>query len=172
MFTVQDIKREYERLDSLTENTISKIELEISNRLAKTRGKYCFEYLLKNKKIISEKIVIASFVLTEDEKFFMETIRHEYAHAMRERNYGVNDGESHDFLWKKCCEIVGCKGEATTEATEQQKAVLKNRKEYRIQCFNCGKVWTFHRKCKKMELALSGECFCPYCQSDKFFLEN
>lgn len=36
MFTLQDIKREYERLDFLTGNTISKIELEISNRFSST----------------------------------------------------------------------------------------------------------------------------------------
>ena len=174
MFTIEDIRKEYERLDNETGNNIAKISLEISNRCKTTRGKYCFFQNPIEDEPFKERIVISAFVLKESECDFLDTIRHEYAHAMSVRKYGVNAGNGHGYYWKKCCCIIGCKDETTREATEAQKAALQNRKQYVIYC-SCGRKFIYYRKSKIVSMIEKGNCAtlkCPVCGGHDFKLEK
>lgn len=175
MFTIEDIKNEYAKLDSKTGMNIAKtIPIKISNRCTKTRGQYT--YTMSNEygsKPYRESITISSFVLKEEASDFLDTIRHEYAHAMAARIH-ERFGLGHGIEWQECCHIVGCRDTARKNTiTEAQKAAIENRKVYTIVC-ECGHKFTYHRKGKIVSLVESGSktVVCPYCQGRNLTLEK
>lgn len=175
MFTIYDIKREYTRLDAKTGmNIATTIPVKISNRCTTTRGKY--SYSMSNSygsKPFKESITISSFVLHEDEADFIDTIRHEYAHAMAARIH-ERFGLAHGPEWQECCHIVGCRDTATRTATEAQKAIIDKRKTYIVAC-ECGHEFIYHRKGKIVSMVEAGNINglrCPYCEGHNFYLKK
>lgn len=165
MFTVYDIMKEYKRLDAQTGNNIAAtIPVKISGRCVNRRGAYKYYLPVYSEKPTREEINISNFVLAENQDTFMNTIRHEYAHAMSVRKYG-HMGIGHGAKWKDCCIIVGCEPKATCEATEAQKAVIEKRSQhgYIIKC-DCGYQYEYQKKGKIVKGLLSGAKYiCPKC---------
>ena len=90
MHTVEEIRREYKRLDQMIGVDTSHLEIVFSPRAVYQYG--CCKYQQKNRKIAPYKILIASFLL-EEESAFWNTVRHEYAHAAAALLTGKNQGQ-------------------------------------------------------------------------------
>ncbi|MCD7768647.1 MAG: hypothetical protein LUH36_00795, partial [Oscillospiraceae bacterium] len=75
--TLENIRREYDRLDKLCGVDTSQIELRISSRMVKRFGS--FRYPI-NGTVAPLRITISQAILGNDAQFY-DTIRHEYAHA-------------------------------------------------------------------------------------------
>lgn len=78
MHTVEEIIREYKKLDQIVGVDTSELEIAFSSRAVYQYG--CCKYQQKKRKVVPYKILIASF-LREEEEAFWNTVRHEYAHA-------------------------------------------------------------------------------------------
>ena len=175
MFEIMDIKNEFEKLDAKTGMDIANtVPVFVSNRFTSTRGQYKFEFYHITKEIKNESITIAGFVLNESEADFIDTVRHEYAHAMATRLTKRND-TGHSEFWKQCCLEIGCAPEALKIATESQKAALNNRKKYIVKCAECGEEFIYYRKGKIISMVESGDTealTCPKCGNHKFILKK
>lgn len=175
MFKIVDIKNEFEKLDAKTGmNIANTIPIFVSSRFTSTRGRYKFTFNRITREIKNESITIAAFVLNESEPDFLDTVRHEYAHAMATRSTKRND-IGHGEFWKQCCFEVGCAPKATKIATESQKAVSNKRKTYIIKCAECGQEFVYHRRGKVISMVESGDAenlTCPYCEGHNFYLKK
>lgn len=175
MFKIVDIKNEFEKLDAKTRmNIADTVPIFVSSRCKTTRGKYKFTFNRITREIKDESITIASFVLNESEPDFLDTVRHEYAHAMATRLTKRSD-IGHGEFWKQCCREVGCVPKATKIATESQKTVLNKRKTYIVKCAECGQEFVYHRKGKIVSMVESGNINglrCPYCGGHNFYLKK
>lgn len=164
MFSLYDIRKEYERLDKITGLNISRdVELSLTSRCTRRRGVY--KRRSKNGVLQYEKIVISNFVLAEPPESFFDTIRHEYAHAMDKRLNGLYN-PSHGESWKICCKIVGCVPSATTEASDAQIEYQKS-KGYGLIRQTCGHEWHYQRLSKVLKAIVGGVKYkCPYCNGE------
>ena len=88
MYSIEDIRKEYDRLDSLCGVDTSR-------------------------KYYPTCIMITDFILTLEEEFW-DIIRHEYAHALVTLRDGIQHG--HDNVWKQACLEVGCPPDVHTES--------------------------------------------------------
>lgn len=165
MFSLYDIRKEYERLDKITGLHISKeVGLDVTSRCTRRRGVY--KRISKNGVLKHEEIVISNFVLAEPPESFFDTIRHEYAHAMDRRLNGPYN-PSHGESWKRCCKVVGCAPSATVEASEAQMEYKKS-KGYTVYCQTCGHKWYYQRLSKIPKAIMGGTKYgCPYCKNEK-----
>lgn len=151
MHTVQEIRAEYRRLDKIVGISTEKVELSVSKRAKKRLGCFQTPQLLKG---IPAKIIIAELVMESDE-LFMETIRHEYAHAAVYyldplKNHG------HDKTWKKMCKLVGCSGKATIKLEGDTKQQMKTEAKYIVRCKGCGNETSYLRRGKVVDTIMSG----------------
>ena len=167
--TLEDIRREYDRLDALCGVDTGALALRVSTRASKRLGscKYVGNTV--------EGVTISDFVMDADDKVFYDTIRHEYAHALvklrrpRERH-------GHDALWKAACLEVGCAPERCCDPSVLP-ALPARREEayrYRLRCLVCGASWEYKRMTKVLRLVARGgsrRCTCPYCKGHRFELE-
>ena len=145
-YTVQDIRREYDRLDALTGADTRSIRLSISSRAVKRLGLF--------RPGPPPQIVISSFVM-EDEAQFWDTIRHEYAHALVWlRHPGERHG--HDAVWKAAALEVGCTPRATTQADEQAIQAREQKARYRLVCEGCGQETLYLREGKIIRMLRFG----------------
>lgn len=175
MFEIRDIKNEFEKLDAKTGMDIANtVPIFVSSRCKTTRGKYKFTFYRITREIKDESITIASFVMNESKPDFLDTVRHEYAHAMATRLTKRSD-IGHGEFWKQCCREIGCAPKASRIATESQKAALNKRKTYIVKCAECGKEFIYHRKGKVISIVESGDTenlTCPYCGGHNFYLKK
>lgn len=104
MHTVEEIIREYKKLDQIVGVDTSELEIAFSSRAVYQYG--CCKYQQKKRKVVPYKILIASF-LREEEEAFWNTVRHEYAHAAAALLTGKNQG--HNSVWKAVCQKIGCR---------------------------------------------------------------
>lgn len=162
MFTLDDIRKEYDRLDKLTGVDTKSIELAVSTR---STNRYGSCKMINHKPV---KIIIADFVLKDNnENIFWDTIRHEYVHAMvKLRNPKENHG--HDWLFKKGCIEVGC--DPSRLATETSEIALQRREEklkYIVYCPKCGDEWKYVKAGKVVQgLKKKRHYKCPNCRED------
>lgn len=153
MYTINDIRTEYDRLDALCGADTSGVALYISKHAVRRLG--CFS------PGPPPKISISAFVL-ESETLFWDTVRHEYAHALvwlrcpRERH-------GHDAVWKAACREVGCTPKATTEADDVQRLLREQRARCRLLCLTCGQETLYLREGKIVQLIRSGHSRCVRC---------
>lgn len=167
MFTIFDVMREYERLDALTGMDITKtVKISSTGRCTNRRGVYKAT-VYQSGKLENEKIIISNFVFSDPMEEFMNTIRHEYAHAMAAHIHRRTK-LGHGPEWKECCEIVGCKAEQYAQCSEAQKATIKARESktqgYILHCKSCGHEWKYKKMCKTLKGIQSGVKYkCPHC---------
>lgn len=168
-YTLDDIRREYDRLDALCGVDTKPVELCVSTRATKRLGscKYVGRRV--------ERITISDFVLRAPEGVFYDTIRHEYAHALVKLRR-PREKHGHDALWKAACREVGCSPERCCDPAVLP-APPELRQEpyrYRLTCSLCGAHWDYKRMTKVIRLVSRGGsryCTCPHCKGHRFAVE-
>ena len=133
MHSVQEIRAEYDRLDSLLGIDTSGVRIVLSDRSVKRLGS-CRYPIPKSGEPM--RITISSLLLDEDDQFW-DTVRHEYAHAAA---YLMHPGENHghDAVWKEICRRIGCAPKSTAQATEELANSRRERAKYLVRCNECG----------------------------------
>lgn len=130
-FGIEDIRREYDRLDEVCSVDTSRVEIQLNNARKRLGS---FQYKAGFPRGILT-VTISRKVL-DDEALFLDTIRHEYAHAVVFIRHPFSR-HGHDKVWKAVCREVGC----TPRATVKDPA-LKERTEagakYKVTCMRCG----------------------------------
>ena len=131
-FGIDDIRKEYDRLDRLTGVDTSKVAIRISKRMTRRLGEYKTSGSLFK---IKREIAISSRCLGDDELFY-EVIRHEYAHAVVNIKHPL-ERHVHDEVWKKVCRQIGCSPKATIKLDRKYSSASRPYK-YEVVCSKCG----------------------------------
>ena len=168
--TVEDIRREYDRLDALCRVDTGALSLRVSTRAVKRLGscKYIGSRV--------EGITISDFVMDAPDDVFYDTIRHEYAHALVKLRF-PREKHGHDAVWKAACREVGCAPERCCDPSVLPPAPNRRAEpyRYRLRCLVCGAVWNYKRRTKVLSLVVRGgsrRCTCPYCKGHRFTVES
>ncbi len=141
MHSLDEIRREYDRLDKLCGVDTSSVEIEISRRPGRRLGS--FRYPLKEG-AAPLRIIISASLLEQDEQFW-DTIRHEYAHAaVYLRHPGERHG--HDRTWKELCRQLGCSPERLAPESRAQQERTEETAKYRVHCNGCGRASNYFRE--------------------------
>ena len=164
MHTLEEVRREYDRLDALTGADTRGVALSVSKRAVKRLGCFCPG---------PPPRIVLSAVIFGDDALFRDTLRHEYAHAAL---WLLRPGErhGHDALWREMCRTVGCTPRATVPASEQQIALRDEKTRYRLTCRGCGSETRYLRAGKIVTLFLSGKASrvrCTRCGGHEFDFE-
>ena len=133
MWTLEQVRQEYRRLDAMLGIDTSGVGLEFSKRMTRQYG-VCTFY--KNK---PQTIRLAEFLRSE-ERAFWDTARHEYAHAAAALLTGHRHG--HDEVWRAVCRRIGCPADRLAPqcaaAEENRRRVTAVRGVYVVTCLQCG----------------------------------
>ena len=168
MHSLDDIRAEYDRLDRLLGIDTSHIELKISSRAQKQLGSFRSPARPGASPL---RITVAKSVM-EDETLFLDTIRHEYAHAAA---YILYPGEKHghDKIWKELCRRVGCAPKSRTKLSDEAMARRREQAKYRILCLGCGSESFYLRRGRAVDMLLQRRgknLRCTGCGGNKFEL--
>ena len=151
MHTLEEVRAEYDRLDKLLGIDTSGIELKVSNRAMKQLG----SFRSPAKPGAAPLRITLSRLVMDDDALFLDTARHEYAHAALYLMYpGQRHG--HDKLWKDLCRRIGCAPKSRTMLTEEAKAQREQKAKYLIRCESCGRESLYFRRGKAVELMMRG----------------
>ena len=133
MWTLEQVRAEYHRLDRLLGIDTSGIPVRFSKRMTWQYGVCTF---LKNR---PQEIRLADFLRQEDAVFW-DTARHEYAHAAAALLTGKRHG--HDEVWRAVCRRIGCPEDRLAPqcaaAEENRKRIAAARGVYVVTCLGCG----------------------------------
>ena len=133
MWTLEQVRAEYHRLDRLLGIDTSGIPVRFSKRMTRQYGVCTF---LKNR---PQEIRLADFLRQEDQVFW-DTARHEYAHAAVALLTGKRHG--HDEVWRAVCRRIGCPEDRLAlqcaAAEENRKRIAAARGVYVVTCLGCG----------------------------------
>ena len=164
MYTVEEIRAEYNRLDRLCGVDTAPVAIMISKKsvrrygscTCKSGGPTC--------------IRIAAFLLEEDAAFW-DTVRHEYAHALVAlRHPGHNHG--HDAVWRAACVEVGCQPERLAASCSGFEEKRRSAVKYRVTCGACGRSSEYLRRGRVVDALLRGRpCVCA-CGGKRIRLEE
>ena len=172
MWTLEQVRAEYRRLDRLLGIDTSGIPVRFSKRMTRQYGVCTF---LKNR---PQEIRLADFLRQEDAVFW-DTARHEYAHAAAALLTGRRHG--HDAVWKAVCLRIGCAPERLSEPCA---AARRRAEEYEkgragapvwlVVCRGCGAVSRYRRRGKVVQLLqqhpTTSACVCRQCGGRSFAL--
>ncbi len=167
MYSLEDIRKEYERLDKLCGLDTSGIEIEISRRSGHRLGS--FRYPLSGDGPL--RIIINAALLDQEEQFW-DTIRHEYAHAAAYLRY-PGEKHGHDEVWKNICRELRCAPERLAPQSQAQRQRTEETAKYRVHCNGCGRDEYFFREgkvIKTLRWGRKGAVRCAFCGSDSFEL--
>lgn len=164
MWTIEELREEYDRLDRYLGIDTRPIRLRFSARMQRQHGVCCFQNGWP------VEIRIAEF-LRDDDAAFLETARHEYAHAAAAIITGTRHG--HDALWRGLCERIGCRPERLAEVSTAQQAALDSR-GYIVCCCRCGATSRYLRRSRVIHSIETGQgrCRCRRCGGEKFTIER
>ena len=165
MHTLEEVRAEYNRLDTLLEINTSRIELKISARAVRQLG--CFRTGPK-------PCISISKLAMEDDTLFLDTIRHEYAHAAAWLMY-PGQKQGHNALWKSICRRIGCVPRSRTKLSDDAAELRAQRSRYTIRCRSCGRESLYLRKGKMVQLLEAGRgryLRCTKCGGNDFELET
>lgn len=128
MYTLEDVRKEYDRLDALLGIDTKNVELKISKGF-RTAGLF---QVKRDKKTNDLKMIIRinKVVFECCSASFFEIVRHEYAHAA---NYIINKdySDAHGPKWKELCKRVGCSGAIhVIEGSDVSESLNEARKNY------------------------------------------
>lgn len=167
MHTLEEVRAEYDRLDKLLGIDTSGIELKISRRAVHQLGSFRAPAGGEGRL----RITLSSLVM-EDDALFMDTIRHEYAHAAVHLLYpGQKHG--HDEKWKNICRRIGCRPKSRTKLTQTASRLREEKIKYIIRCKACGRESGYVRRGKTVELMMRGKASrlrCRNCGKSSFEL--
>ena len=167
MHSLDEIRREYERLDRLCGVDTSGVEIGISNRTGRRLGS--FRYPMKAG-AAPLRIVINSALLEQDEQFW-DTVRHEYAHAVVYLRY-PGEKHGHDRVWKAVCRELGCSPERLAPQSGEEQRRIESAAKYRVHCTGCGRDSYYVRAGKVIKALRRGRggVRCAFCGSESFDL--
>lgn len=161
LYSVDDIRAEYNRLDKLCGVDTSHVKIEISKRRVTLYGSCSFATVpCKRKTIQPIKITIADFILEEEETFWA-VIRHEYAHAVT--IIRTNKSHGHDEVWQSVCQEIGCPTDVYTASCQSGIAREKVRKNYELRCLDCGETRQFVRRTATIKCIIEGTGMVAHC---------
>ena len=167
MHTLDEVRREYDRLDRLVGVDTSKIELKISRRAVRQLGSFRSPARGTGKL----RITLSALILDDDEQFW-DTVRHEYAHAAV---YLLHPGEKHghDRVWRDMCRLVGCSPKRRAPEKGRAAELRQAQAKYIIRCRTCGAESRYVRRGRTVELMLRGRgrmLRCRKCGQSSFVL--
>ena len=167
MHTLDEARREYDRLDRLVGVDTSKIELKISRRAVRQLGSFRSPARGTGKL----RITLSALILDDDEQFW-DTVRHEYAHAAV---YLLHPGEKHghDRVWRDMCRLVGCSPKRLAPEKGRAAELRQAQAKYIIRCRTCGAESRYVRRGRTVELMLRGRgrmLRCRKCGQSSFVL--
>ena len=167
MHTLDEVRREYDRLDRLVGVDTSKIELKISRRAVRQLGSFRSPTRGAGKL----RITLSALILDDDEQFW-DTVRHEYAHAAV---YLLHPGEKHghDRVWRDMCRLVGCSPKRLAPEKGRAAELRQAQARFIIRCRTCGAESRYIRRGKAVELMLRGRdrsLRCRNCGQSSFVL--
>ena len=165
--TLDEVRREYDRLDRLVGVDTSKIELKISRRAVRQLGSFRSPARGTGKL----RITLSALILDDDEQFW-DTVRHEYAHAAV---YLLHPGEKHghDRVWRDMCRLVGCSPKRLAPEKGRAAELRQAQAKYIIRCRTCGAESRYVRRGRTVELMLRGRgrmLRCRKCGQSSFVL--
>lgn len=167
--TLDDIRREYDRLDALCGVDTKQVALRVSKRAYRRLG--CCKYAGTG----VESVAISDFVMDASDEAFYDTIRHEYAHALVKLRRPC-EKHGHDAVWKAACVEVGCRPERCCDTFGFPMPVQREEAyRYRLRCLVCGMSWVYKRAAKVIRLVERGAsqyCTCPRCKGNRFAVEH
>lgn len=168
MHTLEEVRREYERLDAVLGIDTSAIELRISKRAVRQLGSF---RVLREQGRERLCITLSALVMADDE-LFVDTARHEYAHAAVHILYpGQRHG--HDAQWKNICRIIGCRPQSRTALTAAAAELREEKTKYIVRCNGCGRESSYVRRGKVVDMLMRGKgtkLRCRGCGGNKFEL--
>ena len=167
MHTLEEVRREYDRLDRLVGVDTSGIELRISKRAVRQLGS--FRSPARGKGEL--RITLSALILGDDEQFW-DTVRHEYAHAAVFLKY-PGEKHGHDRVWRDMCRLVGCSPRRLAPEQGEAAELRKARTKYIIRCESCGAESRYIRRGRAVELMLRGRgrsLRCRSCGGSRFTL--
>ena len=174
MHTLEEIRREYERLDRICRIDSSRIALRISNAQRRLGSFSCKQGIPS-----APMTITISHRALEDDALFLDTIRHEYAHAVVFlRQPSVRHG--HDAVWKAVCREVGCTPRASAKQGSGDNEAGSTAK-YRVTCLRCGAETEYWKagKIVKVLQQMNGprrrktaKVVCRKCGGNEFRLEQ
>ena len=164
MHTLEEVRREYDRLDRLVGADTSKIELKISKRAVRQLGTF-------RSPTRGSGPLLSALILDDDEQFW-DTVRHEYAHAAV---YLLHPGEKHghDRVWRDMCRLVGCSPKRLAPEQGRAAELRQAQAKYIIRCKSCGAESRYVRRGRTVELMLRGRgrmLRCRKCGQSSFVL--
>jgi len=167
MHTLEEVRREYDRLDRLVGVDTSKIELKISKRAVRQLG----SFRSPTRGSGPLRIMLSALILDDDEQFW-DTVRHEYAHAAV---YLLHPGEKHghDRVWRDMCRLVGCSPKRLAPEQGRAAELRQAQAKYIIRCKSCGAESRYVRRGRTVELMLRGRgrmLRCRKCGQSSFVL--
>lgn len=164
MWTLNELREEYDRLDRFLGLDTTGIRLSFSRRMQRQHGVCCFRGDLP------VEIRLADFLRTDDEAF-VETARHEYAHAAAALLTGRRHG--HDALWKQLCCKIGCRPERLAAPCPMQER-RNDARGYLVRCKACGAESRYLRRGPVVQSIEAGRrsCRCRRCGGSDFTLER
>ena len=146
---IEDIRREYDRLDAICRVDTSRMEIRLNNA-AKRLGSFQFRPGFPR----GTMTVTISRRVLGDEALFLDTIRHEYAHAVVFLRHPLSR-HGHDKVWKAVCREVGCTPRATVKDAALKERTEANAK-YKVTCMRCG-AETYYMRAGKVVQTLQRE---------------
>jgi len=151
MHSLDEVRAEYDRLDKLLGIDTSAIELKVSTRSVRQLGNFSSPARPGTAPL---QITIARYVM-EDDELFLDTIRHEYAHAAAYilRPY---EKHGHDSFWKEICRLIGCTPKSRTKLSNKALEQRTQQAKYIVCCESCGSETAYMRRGKTVELLLRG----------------
>ncbi|MCD8255840.1 MAG: SprT-like domain-containing protein [Oscillospiraceae bacterium] len=163
MHTLDEVRAEYDRLDAICGVDTRGVALRVSTRAVKRLGAFRLNP--------TPEILISALVLADD-TLYLDTVRHEYAHAVVAlRHPGERHG--HDAVWKAVCREVGCTPKATTEMNETQRALRVQKARYLVRCNGCGAENYYLREgavIRALRSGQGGHVRCAWCGGHDFAL--
>ncbi len=167
MHSLDEVRREYDRLDRLVGVDTTGIELKISRRAVRQLGS--FRAPSRGKGPL--RITLSALILDDDAQFW-DTVRHEYAHAAV---WLLRPGEKHghDKIWRDMCRLVGCSPKRLAPEKGRAAELRQERVKYIIRCEGCGSESRYMRRGRTVELMLRGrgkQLRCRTCGGSSFTL--
>lgn len=159
MYTLDDVRAEYDRLDAKCNVDTKGVILKISTRGIRRYG--ACNYRRINSRYVPMSISLADHIFL-DKNMFFHVIRHEYAHAL----VSLRDGKkhSHDIIWKRACVEVGCDPSRLIDARPSKQLLERQqqRVKYILTCEACGWQRYYYRRGRVVE-ALSHNASAYHC---------
>ena len=151
MWTLEEIREEYDRLDRYLGIDTRPIRLSFSKKMRRQHGVCCFRGDRPT------EIRLADFLRADDDAM-LDTARHEYAHAAAALLTGRRHG--HDAVWKDICVKIGCKPERLAGTTAAQEAKNAGR-GYLVSICGTDDMETLRHIARELEIRESGTPYAP-----------